>query len=88
MSQKIAIFTPLPPTKSGISDYSVDLAIALKKLCEVIFVIDDSVPKPNYSDLHGIIYKRLKEFNSSHYKDYVRFYQMGNNIYHEFILKK
>ena len=88
MRLKIAIFTPLPPIKSGISDYSIDLATTLKEYCDIIFVIDNSAPNPKNSELNGINWERLNEFNTSKYRDYIRFYQMGNNIYHEFIFKE
>ena len=34
--KKLAIFSPLPPTKSGISDYSIDLGLALSEYFNII----------------------------------------------------
>lgn len=85
-AKKLAIFTPLPPSKSGIADYSVELGRALKNHWDITFVIDDSAEDPIGIDC--IQFKRLSEWKSSNTDDVIRFYQLGNNIHHAYILRE
>ena len=45
--KKLAIFSPLPPTKSGISDYSIDLGLALSEYFNITYVIDENAIFPD-----------------------------------------
>ena len=45
--KQLAIFSPLPPTKSGISDYSIDLGLALSESFNITYVIDENASLPN-----------------------------------------
>lgn len=86
--EKIAIFTPLPPSKTGIADYMEELGVELEKYIEVIYVIDNNTETSTYKPLNGKIV-RLNEFLCSEYaRSLPRIYQMGNNLQHEFILKE
>ncbi|WP_441908414.1 glycosyltransferase [Paenibacillus sp. MCAF9] len=83
--KKIAFFTPLPPVKSGISDYSVDI------ICELsnYFIIDVFIDT-NYLHDGGLpedvsVYEHsyFKE-RSNQYDDII--YQVGNSEYHIFMI--
>lgn len=86
--QKVAMFTPLPPSKTGIADYMAELGMELEKHIEIVYVIDDNVPFSTYVPENGRVV-RLKEFLSVDEANVLpRIYQMGNNLQHEFILKE
>ena len=86
---RIAFFSPLPPLKSGIADYSAELLLALQKfaVAEIDVYVDD----------YQVEDKRLLElFTIYQIKDYWKnkekcqydmcVYQIGNNqVYHESI---
>jgi glycosyltransferase involved in cell wall biosynthesis len=40
--RRLALVSPLPPTPSGVADYSFRLASALSSLCDVTVLVDDS----------------------------------------------
>ncbi|MFQ5442499.1 MAG: glycosyltransferase family 4 protein [Thermodesulfobacteriota bacterium] len=79
---KIACFTPLPPVKSGISQYSEELLPYLSLRLDVDIFIDDYEPKEGLREMLGIY--SYKEFEERHEKaPYdLCIYQMGNNPYH------
>lgn len=85
MKKKLAFFTPLPPTKSGISDYSVELAYFLKNFFQITFVISDESQAPTIlpSDTFFLKYKEWRDLKNK--KSFICFYHMGNNIYHDYI---
>lgn len=85
VKKKLAIFSPLPPTKSGISDYSIDLGLALSEYFDITFVIDNDalLPDDNLIKFAEII--KLSQWYKKNRKDYLIFYQMGNNTYHNYI---
>ncbi|GAA5142027.1 glycosyltransferase family 4 protein [Thalassotalea piscium] len=88
MSQKnkLAIFTPLPPSKTGIADYCCELGEALTKFWEVIFVIANDALDPTWLP-DGCSFYRLDEFSKkSKMKKIPRIYQMGNNVHHAYML--
>lgn len=83
--KKLAIFSPLPPTKSGISDYSIDLGSALSEYFDITYVIDENAifPDKNLTEFAETI--NLNQWSKKNKKDYLIFYQMGNNPYHSYI---
>ena len=83
--KKLAIFSPLPPTRSGISDYSIDLGLALSEYFNITYVIDDNVSFPNKNLINFVQIIKLNQWNEKNKKDYLIFYQMGNNPYHSYI---
>ena len=76
---KLAFFTPLPPMKSGISDYSVDILNAICKFFEIDVFIDDGYQPDHTLDSSVHVFNHRK-FHVNHY-DYVLF-QMGNSEFH------
>lgn len=83
MKKKLAIFTPLPPTRSGISDYSIEIGSELSKLIDVIYVIDDMAPTPIGLD-ENVTILRYSSWILTDQSKYVCFHQMGNNLAHRF----
>lgn len=84
---ELAIFTPLPPSKTGIADYCCELGTKLAEHWSVIFVIADDATKPTWLPV-GCIYYKLEEFRQySQSINIPRIYQMGNNVHHAYMLE-
>ena len=81
LKPKLNYFSPLPPLKSGISDYSEELLKELKKHFEITSFIDDKY-LPN--DLEGIKIKNYKECNNN----YPTIHNIGNSAFHIYSYKK
>jgi len=86
MSRKprIAFFSPLPPAKSGIADYSAELIPLLREEFEIDIYIDEG-----YSPTSSFKEKAFpaSEFSFRNIKDPYQLiiYQMGNSGYHQYI---
>ncbi|MBD3252210.1 glycosyltransferase [Candidatus Pacearchaeota archaeon] len=78
--QKLNYFTPLPPLKSGISDYSLELLKELSKYFEIT-VYTDRGYEPEKNNFYQI--KDYKDFNN---KNPV-IYNIGNHCFHAYIYK-
>ena len=77
----VAMFTPLPPIESGISDYSVDIIKGLKKYFDIDVYIDDGyVSKVELGENVRVLLHTEFEKNKSLYEEVI--YQMGNSEYH------
>ena len=83
---KIIMFTPLPPSKTGIADYMVEVGVELEKTIEIIYVIGDDAPSSEYKPKNGAVLRHSDYKGMSELKDIPRIYQMGNNVQHEYIL--
>lgn len=80
---KIAMFTPLPPIQSGISDYSVDLLSQLENVFDIDVYIDQY--SADYEEKENVHIYSAKKF-PRRYKMYDRIiYQVGNSLYHEYM---
>lgn len=81
---RIAMFTPLPGVKSGISDYSADLLSAISQISATDVFVDD-ISEVNIGNLniqiwhHSLFYEKSDEFE-------VIVYQIGNSPYHHYML--
>lgn len=87
---KVAYFSPLNPVKSGISDYSEDLLLQLKKYCEIDIYVSEFSPSNKHIRENFNIYD-IKDFKSNHSrKPYdCSLYHIGNNhLAHEWIYKQ
>lgn len=78
---KVAMFTPLPPIQSGISDYSVDIIRELQSYVDIDVYIDDGYEPEQLFDSEVAIYNH-KQFESNALKYDQVIYQMGNSTYH------
>lgn len=80
-SYKIAMFTPLPPIESGISDYSEDIITALCTYCDIDVYIDDGYETTmNLPENVRVFHYSKYDIKHTEYHDTV--YQMGNSEYH------
>jgi len=84
---RLAYFTPLPPSKSGIADYNSELLPYLAKGAEIyVFVADEGELREN-RDREGFSVRDANDFDEIHARRPfdLRVYHMGNNPYHEYI---
>jgi len=83
---RIAWFSPLPPMKSGIADYSAELLPHLAEHCEIELIVDEGFrPAETRFPVHG--HRALPELLARGRFDAV-LYQLGNNRdYHASIYK-
>ena len=85
---QVIMFSPLPPSKTGIADYAAEIGVALEKKVEVTYVISDDEPSSEYNVKNGEVL-RYSDFKSKpEFQDIPRIYHMGNNVYHEYILSE
>ena len=85
MSSGIAIdfVSPLPPVRSGISDYSADLLPALDRVCDLRVVrLPDQLVSPEMVDRWHPV-----ESTETGHGGRLPVYQMGNNEYHEAVME-
>jgi glycosyltransferase involved in cell wall biosynthesis len=86
---RVAFFSPLPPMKSGIADYSAELLPALAEECEIELIVDEGFrPDPALTSrfpVHG--HRALPRLLKQGRFDVV-LYQLGNNAdYHAAIYR-
>jgi glycosyltransferase involved in cell wall biosynthesis len=81
---KLAYFSPLNPVQSGISDYSADLLPYLAEEFEICLVTDHYQPILGGKLTHLPV-KSSEEFER-YRSDFFPCYQMGNSIYHQYML--
>ncbi len=86
---RVAYFSPLNPVKSGISDYSEELLPVLKNSIDIDIFIDEgySPVNNNINNLFDVYPHFLFERMNKENKYDLCLYQLGNSIYHEYILK-
>ena len=76
---RIAWFSPLPPSRSGIADYSVELLPHLAKLVDLTVF----TPDPATTNLPGLTVRPVSDFVVNHDEFDLPLYQMGNSDQHE-----
>jgi len=76
--KKLNYFSPLPPIKSGISDYSAELLEELQKYFDIIAYIDNNY---NPKERKNIKIKNYKKFNNNA----PTIYNIGNSEEHSYI---
>lgn len=81
----LAIFTPLPPSASGIGQYSAELLPELAKQYQLTIVIGDDAPPPEPIPA-GITVCRASAFAAAHPTVDARLYHIGNSPEHAYIL--
>lgn len=80
----VAFFSPLPPKRSGISDYSAELLPFLAKYFNVDIYIDDYEVKDDYLiNNYSIFSYRDFESKKNQYDEII--YQFGNSEFHEYM---
>jgi len=85
LSKPIAFWTPLPPIKSGISDYSFELLEYLSKKCDPVAVVDDKY----YSKCHApanVEIIKASTYSPKHFSTNI--FQFGNHFgFHGYMYK-
>ncbi|WP_424357762.1 glycosyltransferase [Methanocella sp. MCL-LM] len=83
---KIAYFSPLPPVKSGISDYSENLLPYLLQYSDIDLFVDDFTPTLNDALKKCPIYsyRQFESMAADGCYDMI-IYHMGNSIYHAYM---
>ena len=73
----MAVWTPLPPQRSGIADYSYELLEVLARILDIVVVVEDAVVSsckpPTGAPVIGASRHRGEEFSTN-------VFQMGNNL--------
>jgi glycosyltransferase involved in cell wall biosynthesis len=86
---RIALWTPLPPTKSGIADYVAEMLPYLHEMFDVeIFVEDLEVVDLDLISRYSIHSYRTYKYRQAEAPFDVNIYQMGNNVYHLYIYEQ
>ncbi len=80
---KLAVFTPLNPARSGISDYSEALLPELAKHLHVEVFIDDGYEADGFGPGVNIPIRNRREFRPQDFDETL--YQFGNNPFHAYI---
>lgn len=78
---RIAWFSPLPPSRSGIADYSAELLPHLAKLVDLTVF----TPDPATITLPGLTVRPVSDFVVNHDEFDLPLYQMGNSDQHEWV---
>jgi glycosyltransferase involved in cell wall biosynthesis len=83
---RIAFFSPLPPMRSGISDYSASLLNELKQSYAIdLYHADDYLPDLAFRDDFDCLSARLFEHYRTTRDYHAIVYQMGNSHYHTYL---
>jgi len=81
-SRRIAYFSPLPPTRSGIADYSAELLPYLAQAAQITLFVAE--PELVADDLCAALEVRpIADFDRAHWQYDIALYQMGDSLCHE-----
>lgn len=85
----LAIFTPLPPSKSGIADYCYEQLPLLSRDWDVSVVVAKKARGTPIMP-EGVEVVALKDWLADEERDYrtPRLYHMGNNTHHEYVFEE
>lgn len=82
--RRIAYFSPLPPTRSGIADYSAELLPYLAQAAQITLFAAE--PELVADDLRAAFEVRpIADFDRAHWQYDIALYQMGDSLCHEAI---
>lgn len=84
--KRIAIFTPLPPLKSGISDYSYDIINKLSDYIDIDVFIDNGYTPIKFNKKNINVYNYRKFITRSKSYDKI-IYEVGNSTYHSYMFE-
>jgi glycosyltransferase involved in cell wall biosynthesis len=82
---RIAYFSPLPPQRSGIADYSAELLPLLARDTEIALVVEDGFWPDAALAAFPLLSVAEFERRRLHYD--VSLYQMGNSLHHAYMLR-
>jgi glycosyltransferase involved in cell wall biosynthesis len=82
---RLAYFSPLPPERSGISDYSADLLPELARFYDIEVIVEQNIVADDWINANFPV--RRASWFETHASDYDRIlYQMGNSPFHIYML--
>lgn len=84
--QRLAFISPLPPEKSGISDYSAELLPELSRIYDIEIILDQDHLKGDYLN-SNFIYRNIEWFEINAEKFDRIVYQFGNSPFHKHMFK-
>ncbi|MGC8780461.1 MAG: glycosyltransferase family 4 protein [Anaerolineae bacterium] len=80
--RRIAYFSPLPPTRSGIADYSAELLPHLAQAARITLFVAE--PEQVAAELRAAFEVRpITDFGRVHWQYDIALYQMGDSLCHE-----
>lgn len=85
---RLFVVSPLPPTRSGIADYVVELAPHLAQHFELVHVIDDDAPEPSGPAREFEVVRASKFLASpASFPEPPRLLHLGNSTHHSFVYR-
>ena len=78
---RLAYFSPLPPQRTGIADYSADLLLALSSLSATTLFVDDPEAIAPYLKAQFPI-RPITAYPEERWAYDLALYQMGNSVFH------
>jgi glycosyltransferase involved in cell wall biosynthesis/SAM-dependent methyltransferase len=87
---RLAYFTPLPPSKSGIADYNAELLPYLAREAEITVFVQQEDEFGENQNREDYAVRRAVSFDEIHRNDPfdLCIYHQGNNPYHEYIYER
>ncbi len=86
---RLAYFTPLPPSKSGIADYNAELLPLLADAADItVFVEKQEEVKANQSQPYRVAHHESFDAAQAKQPFDLIVYHQGNNPYHEYIYER
>ena len=87
---RLAYFTPLPPSKSGIADYNSELLPYLAKSAEISVFVEEANGLSEIRDRADFLTHSANDFDDIHARRPFDLcvYHMGNNPYHEYVYER
>ena len=82
---RVAVFTPLPPSPSGIAQYSAELLPLLARELHLDVYIADDAPPPDPAPTWATV-RLAREFPAAQAAYTAVIYQLGNNPAHAYVL--
>lgn len=82
LPKRIAFFTPLPPCKSGIADYSADILAEMSKRYDIDVYVDGTYT-PDPLNLSNVRVLDASRYQPEKYRETV--YQVGNSDFHTYM---
>ena len=84
---RLAYFTPLPPSKSGIADYNNELLPYLARGAQITVFVDQAEEQRQHQNQEDFAVLNAARFEEIHRQDPfdLCIYHQGNNPYHEYI---
>jgi glycosyltransferase involved in cell wall biosynthesis/SAM-dependent methyltransferase len=85
-AERLAVFGPLPPSRSGIADYLAEQVPLLQDQVELTVVVDDDQDLSGLGERYGALsILRVSDWEKQPRSDWPCLYHLGNNPDHAFV---